>query len=485
MHLVQIHKLGPALIAGGPYYILTNTATGVPEYQPVISSDVGNQAVLGSDRGVYVNIADIFLASASFDNTTNILTLTLSDATTVTVDMTDYIGYTFTLAGSAGPNQTISIGDTMTVLGANGFAAITSATDTVTITPPTGTTTGQYMTWNNGTSTWSAQNPTLDALFDAVITAPASTEVLAYNGTNWVNTNGCTWLGNFSIDCLSDVTVVAPGVGDYLAWNGTAWVNTAPAGGFTSFDVAADAGPNQTIGNLNVLTLIGGTNISTLASAGDNVTINMDPFSIDFLSDVDTTGVAVNNTLVWTGAQWEDVSGCTWLGNFSIDCLSDVVLTAPAAGNVLTYNGTNWVNSAPAAQSFTVTGNTGSETISNGDTFTLVGATGINVAVTATDTATITPVIDPIAGNTLTTSAAGLRVRLVEEEYTNVVNGTTTLTLAAAPLAGTLVQLYRDGVKLAASEFSVAGVTITLTVAVSTAVNAPVDTTDFTAVYYR
>ena len=70
----------------------------------------------------------------------------------------------------------------------------------------------------------------------------------------------------------------------------------------TSDDGSATA--NTVTDTLNVL---GGTNIATtIATDTDNLTINMSAFSIDFLSDVDTTSStpATGNVLKWDGAKW-------------------------------------------------------------------------------------------------------------------------------------------------------------------------------------
>ncbi len=59
--------------------------------------------------------------------------------------------------------------------------------------------------------------------------------------------------------------------------------------------------PNDTLG------ILGGTNIATQIPTGtDNVEINMTAFSIDFLSDVDTTTSAptTGQVLKWDGAKW-------------------------------------------------------------------------------------------------------------------------------------------------------------------------------------
>ena len=57
----------------------------------------------------------------------------------------------------------------------------------------------------------------------------------------------------------------------------------------------------------DTLNVLGGTNIATtIATDTDNLTINMSAFSIDFLSDVDTTSSApaTGNVLKWDGTKW-------------------------------------------------------------------------------------------------------------------------------------------------------------------------------------
>ena len=418
-------------------------------------------------------------------------------------------GQVFTItAGVPGwaaiPSQTLNV-----IASAGTNPAVILGSESLSILAGTGITT----TGNAGAdSVTIALNAALNDLTDTTIAAPVANQLLAYNGAQWVNTTGCTWLSNFSVDCMSDVTVVAPGVGDYLAWDGVAWVNTAPAGGFTSFDVAGDAGPNQTIGNLNVLTLIGGTNISTLASAGDNVTINMDPFSINFLSDVDTTGVAVNNALIWTGAQWEDVDGCTWLGNFSIDCLSDVVTAGVATGSMLYFDGTNFVDLGIGAANQVLTVSGGIPTWANNPDVTTasnvnVGGVGVydgtvgndlqfkginngNAAISITDDAgnneiDVAVVLSGNAGQTLSIGATGLGSIQAVDEFTNVADGSTTVTLSTTPLAGALRFLYVDGVLQPQSEIvSVVGTLLTFATATSSPGGGPANATDITVVYW-
>ena len=83
-------------------------------------------------------------------------------------------------------------------------------------------------------------------------------------------------------------------------------------------------------------------------SPGDNVSLlnNDVPYlstssSINDLSDVDTTGASVDNTLVWNGTNW--VPGSS--GASELNDLSDVNITAISSGNFLRYSGDQWENS--------------------------------------------------------------------------------------------------------------------------------------------
>jgi hypothetical protein len=64
----------------------------------------------------------------------------------------------------------------------------------------------------------------LDDLTDVVITTPSATQVLTYNGTNWVNSAASG--GASALDDLTDVVITAAASGDILKHNGTNWVDT-------------------------------------------------------------------------------------------------------------------------------------------------------------------------------------------------------------------------------------------------------------------
>lgn len=437
-------------LAPGANGDLLTIVAGVPTWQaPVIPSEFDQYAnfaafpVVGSLDVIYLDIAgNVFYI---WDGAAYVQVPTAA-------------AFSITGAGNSGPNQAITNGQTFNILGANGFTVVASATRNFTVTPPTGAVTGQVLTWNNGTSTWSAITPGTTFLVaadaGAAQTITIGTDTLTIIGGTNISTvtsatdNVTVNMDPFSIDFLSDVdvTTTPPGVGDYLAWDGTNFAPVTPAGGFTSWTLAGDAGVNQTISDSNTATFIGGAGITTTGSAGDNLTIAYDG-TLNNNSDVNITAAAVNEILVFDGTDWVDTNGCTWLGNFSLDCFSDVVLTAPANGQILTYNGTNWVNLAPVANFITAVTDTNTVDLT-------VGAGSLSADVLFSVTA------GNVAHN-VTGVAAILRT-----EYFTPANGDTTVTIATAPLAGTAVHVYINGERAPiTTEWSIAGTVITFVTA--------------------
>jgi len=126
-----------------------------------------------------------------------------------------------------------------------------------------------------------------------------------------------------SLTVAGGTNVTTAIVGDTITINGT-------AGGGNAFGtITADEGSTVAASINDTLNIVGGTNIATaIATDTDIVTINMSEFSIDFLSDVDTTS------------------------------------SAPTTGQVLKWNGTNW---APGADATTGGGGTDADTLDGFD----------------------------------------------------------------------------------------------------------------------
>ena len=134
----------------------------------------------------------------------------------------------------------------------------------------------------------------------------------------------------------------------------TAYVATAVAaiGAFSGLTFAGDSGTTQSIASGDTLTVSGGVGLSSTASATDTVTINLD------------------NTTVSAGSY----GSASAIPTFTVD-----------AQGRLTAAGT-----ASISTSFTVDADSGTDlTISGGDTFTIVGGTGLTSVASANDTLTL------------------------------------------------------------------------------------------------
>jgi len=134
----------------------------------------------------------------------------------------------------------------------------------------------------------------------------------------------------------------------------TAYVDSAVSAvsGFSGLTFAGDSGTTQNIASGDTLTVSGGVGLSSTASATDTVTINLD------------------NTSVSAGSY----GSASAIPTFTVD-----------AQGRLTAAGT-----AAISTSFTVDADSGSDlTISGGDTFRVVGGTGLTSTASAVDTLTL------------------------------------------------------------------------------------------------
>jgi len=159
-------------------------------------------------------------------------------------------------------------------------------------------------------------------------TSPALNDTFTEGSTTW-QWDGTAWnikenfvsknvyttftadTGSVAADRIDDVLTIAGGtnidttlVGDTLTIDFTGSVGATQ----NLFEtVTSDDGSATASSLTDTLSILGGTNISTrIATDTNNVTINLDAFSIDFLSDVDTTSSppATGNVLKWDGAKW-------------------------------------------------------------------------------------------------------------------------------------------------------------------------------------
>ena len=132
----------------------------------------------------------------------------------------------------------------------------------------------------------------------------------------------------------------------------TAYVDGAVTAATYNFTLAGDSGTSQTIDDAETVTISGGTGLSSVASATNTITLNLD------------------NTAVSAGSY----GSASAIPTFTVD-----------AQGRLTAAGT-----ASISTSFTVDADSGDNlTISGGDTFVIVGGTGLTSVASETDTLTL------------------------------------------------------------------------------------------------
>lgn len=191
---------------------------------------------------------------------------------------------------------------------------------------------------NNG-SGWVAQPVGTFNLLDVSSTVPTNGQFLRFNTTsNDYEPVSITNIDSIpaNLEDLANVVLTGPVLSQVLSFNGSQWVNsTLPAPNLGLNDLN-DTSLTSPLDN-QILRYVSGTWINT----GINVVANL---GLDLLDLRDVNGTATANSVIRrNGANTEWVPA-----QLNLDALIDVTVTSPVSGQILQYNSTStqWENVA-------------------------------------------------------------------------------------------------------------------------------------------
>ena len=335
-------------------------------------------------------------------------------------------------AADSGSDSTISNGDTLTLTAGSGITTANDGNGTITITATASGYSGWTLAGDSGSSQTIASGNTATFKGDgaAISTSASATDNLTITLDDTAVTPGSYTLASITVDQQGRITAASSG----------------SSGTMSSWTLSGDAGSSQTIGDGDTVDIAGGTKITTTAGATDTVTIahdtqaqtNTTPSStltsggtftaLSANVSVDSTGHVTGQALEtytlptsdnyqsWTltadsgsnqtinSGNTVDIAGTT--DNISTvvgatDTVTiDLVDTAVTAGSYTSANITVDAKGritaasdggAGTMTSWTLAGDSGSsQTISDGNTATFTGGTGISTAAANTDELRIT-----------------------------------------------------------------------------------------------
>ena len=190
----------------------------------------------------------------------------------------------------------------------------------------------------------------LSALNDITYTTPATNDILAWDGSNWVVSQTTVATGDTTTTtCLENDNCSGTPISCAALTPDTNTTVTSPP-----YTIAYGSWSNTQCGISGTGWHIAGTGISSCGTGSGtkyarctSVTVERETVSAaSDLSDVDTTGAATNDILAFDGTNWVVSQTTVATGSTinEVNDIGDVTITSANTGDLLTWNGTAWVN---------------------------------------------------------------------------------------------------------------------------------------------
>lgn len=216
--------------------------------------------------------------------------------------------------------------------------------------PNTSPANGEVLTFNGSTSTWvnlpiPAVNIGLNDLNNVTLSSPQNTQILQFNGTEWVNAPAPTSTGGGVTTGLKNQINVVNATNDWRIVDNTITQDklnlSLPV---NQNDAATKDYVDQTVGL--------GITFAVTEQLGQPFGIaDLDANAKLSLSDLAQGGATTNQILKWSGTSW--IPSTTSGGAVSFDDLTDVEFTTLAANDILIFDtvASKWKNAFPSVLS--------------------------------------------------------------------------------------------------------------------------------------